>query len=140
MDAQVTHKAKAFLGRGVFLFCVLILADQLSKQFAARVFRNYVFAFSLPLPVWLIYLIYAAVLFSIAYYAAKNYKNFTIAVTLAWVLILTGAVCNVGERLFLGYVRDFIYISFFRWVGVYNLADFYIILGIIILLAASKLV
>jgi lipoprotein signal peptidase len=44
-------------------------------------------------------------------------------------LILAGAVSNVGERTIFGFVRDWVYI----YTGVFNLADGYIILGIIIL-------
>ncbi len=110
------------------------MIHQLAKHFAPGIFHNQAFAFSLPLPVWLMYGIYATVLAVIIYYAWNNYRQFTLAASLAWALIFAGAFSNVVERLVLGYVRDFIYISFFRWTGVYNLADFFIILGVIILL------
>ena len=53
------------------------------------------------------------------------------------VLTFAGALSNVVERIVLGSVRDFIYIIFYHWVGVYNLADGYIIAGIILLLLRS---
>jgi len=120
------------------LFAFLVLADQLSKYFAKRISPNHAFAFSLPLPVGIMYLIYALVLGGIIYYTWKNRENFSAPALLAWTLIFTGAICNVLERLVLGYVRDFIYITFSRWTGVYDLADFYIILGVLILLFWPK--
>ena len=56
----------------------------------------------------------------------------------AWMLIFAGAASNIGERILLGYVRDFIYITFYKWTGVYNAADFYILIGIVILLFVNK--
>ena len=69
-----------------------------------------------------------------AYYVFKNYRIFSFFSSLAWTLIFAGALSNIAERLYLGYVKDFIYIDFYHWVGIYNLADGYIIVGIIILL------
>lgn len=124
------------LGSFFFLaiFCAAIVADQLSKHLAKNLFLNKNFAFSLPLPVWLMYAIYILVLGGMAYYARGRFRSFIFAVKLAWVLIFAGALCNIVERIFLGYVRDFIYITFYHWVGIYNLADFFIIAGVIILL------
>jgi signal peptidase II len=76
------------------------------------------------------YLIYAVVLFFALKYFFKNYFTFSRAVLFSWLLIFAGALSNLGERIYLGYVRDFIYV----WSGVLNFADFYIILGVLILL------
>ena len=114
----------------VFLFLVLVSADQLTKQFAKNIFPNANFAFSLPLPVWLMYVIYFLVLAGIAAYVKKNLRSLNPGQSLAWVCIFAGALSNVLERILLGYVRDWIYI----WTGVFNLADGFIILGIFILL------
>ncbi|MCS7250130.1 MAG: signal peptidase II [candidate division WOR-3 bacterium] len=58
---------------------------------------------------------------------------------LAYGLILGGAIGNVSERIIRGKVTDFIDMGIknLRW-PTYNLADFFIILGILILLIASK--
>ena len=117
-----------------FLFVLLVAIDQLSKASARNIFINKQFAFSLPLPVFLMYAIYFTVLAGLAYYAAKHYRVFSAAERWAFALIFAGALSNVVERIVLGYVRDFIYIIFYHWVGVYNLADGYIILGILILI------
>jgi lipoprotein signal peptidase len=122
----------------VFLFLAFILADQVSKIFATSIFRNYVFAFSLPLPEYLIYLVYAIVLVAIGFYVVKNRSQLSTVSNIAWTLVLSGAVSNIFERIFLGYVRDFIYISFYHFTGIYNLADFFIIAGIILLLSPEK--
>ena len=112
----------------VFLF--LIAIDQTVKLLVARPFLNYRFAFGLPVPEWLMFLIYAVILLLIIRYCARNFAKFSHWQTFAWLLIFSGAISNVGERIVLGYVRDFIYI----WTGVFNLADGYIITGIIMLL------
>jgi lipoprotein signal peptidase len=51
----------------------------------------------------------------------------------AWALIVAGAVSNIGERLLLGSVRDYIRLS----TGIFNLADGYILMGMFILLWVS---
>lgn len=115
----------------------LIIVDQLVKYFVRPAFFNDRFAFSLPVPTPLMYLIYFAVLGMIAVYILKNYRQFTKRIWLAWILILAGAISNIGERIIFGHVRDFIYVSLFYWTGIYNLADGYILVGIILLLLTS---
>lgn len=57
----------------------------------------------------------------------------------AYGLILGGAIGNVSERIIMGKVTDFIDMGIkeFRW-PTYNLADFFIVIGIIILLITAK--
>ena len=128
---------------GSFIFClVLIGADQLSKYLIFRQplhlplivqFRNYNFAFSLPVPTVGMYAIYCLVLAGVAGYFFTQYKYFSRIEITAWLLILSGAIANVGERLVLGYVRDFILVA----DGIFNFADFYIIFGIMLLLVRN---
>ncbi len=118
----------------VFVFLFLVAVDQVSKFYASNIFNNFYFAFSLPVPKVLMYLIYALVLFFALKYFLKNYSNFSRLSFYSWTLIFAGAVSNLGERIYLGYVRDFIYI----WNGVLNFADFYIILGVLLLLVFSR--
>ena len=84
--------------------------------------------------------IYFVVLSVSIVWAEKHWLRENNVFKMAWVLIFAGAFANVGERVILGYVRDFIYISFFRWTGVYNLADGYIILGVLFLVVPSFLI
>lgn len=131
------QKENAYKGSFFFFLSVFTGAaalDQFVKHLIGESFKNSAFVFSLPLPVWLMYVIYAVVIASMIYYVLRNYQNFSFAVKLAWVLIFAGAASNIAERIFLGYVRDWIYITLSHWTGVYNLADGYIILGIIILI------
>ncbi len=116
------------------VFLLLIFFDQTFKCLAPNVFRNYQFAFSLPVPFLIMYVIYTLAFGGIVYYVAIRRNLFSAVEKLAWVLILTGAALNIGERIALGYVRDFVYITFFRWTGIYNLADGYIIAGMVLLL------
>lgn len=94
-----------------------------------RLFSNSDFAFSLKLPqplMWLIYIFLLAVLITWFWRSEVKSKRMKIAL----MLILAGAFSNIFDRLILGYVRDFIYIF---WGGILNIADIYIIIGIILL-------
>ncbi len=128
--------AATFWKVGVFLFFIVV--DQFFKISADSIFKNQNFAFSLPIPTALIYLIYFVLIACISFYVYENHKKFFWWQDLAWVLIYAGAVANIGERIILGYVRDWIYISVYRWTGIYNLADGFIILGVVILLFSSN--
>lgn len=50
----------------------------------------------------------------------------------ALVFVLAGAIGNLIDRFFLGYVRDMIQLSIFPWV--FNVADTYLTIGVILLL------
>ena len=122
------NESKIFLPF-VFLFIALVGLDQITKYFAKKIFENHKFAFSLPMPMLLIYFIYFVVLGAIVIYCKNNYRNFSSLQITAWILIFSGALSNISERFVLGYVRDWIYIL----TGIFNLADFCILLGVIIL-------
>jgi lipoprotein signal peptidase len=124
----VTKKTKTLWWS--FVFLLLVLIDQLVKCLVRDIFKNDLFAFSLPLPSWMMFAVYAIILFFIIRYCIKSYKIFSSYQWFAWTLILAGAALNIGERIILGYVRDFIFIT----TGVFNLADGYIIAGVVILL------
>jgi lipoprotein signal peptidase len=118
--------------RWVIFGLALVAVDQLSKFWVAKhgqIFRNYHFAFSAPVPPVFMYLIYTVILILIVWYVVTLYKKFTSIESLAWVLIVSGAVSNIAERVATGYVKDFIYL----FSGVFNLADFYILFGIVLL-------
>jgi signal peptidase II len=132
------------------IFIALVGIDQLTKYLAFQGsfgnflnalkpsikkfhYFNHNFAFSLPVPVGLMYLIYAAILFAIIRYLVKNWISISSSAKTAWLLIMAGAISNIGERILLGYVRDFVYIL----SGIFNLADGYIIAGVAMLLAKS---
>jgi len=116
-----------------FLFFFFLLLDQTTKHFvlkkpSALIFKNENFAFSLKVPTPWMYLTYIILLTLLVNWFVKK-QNKNILDKLGFVFILSGAVSNISERLFNGFVIDFIHIH----TGVFNLADFFIILGIILL-------
>lgn len=128
---------------------LLVIFDQLTKWLAFRFesfglsyflylahFHNSNFAFSLPLPVIIMYVIYGLAFGFIGRYLYPRFRFFNFREKLAWVLVLAGGISNFVERIALGYVRDFIGIL----NGVFNLADAYIIIGVILLVVRIKLV
>jgi signal peptidase II len=144
---------RPYLGSFVFILggIILIVIDQLVKYIAFKNpqwevlrfleplarqenFRNYLFAFSLPIPQWLIFIVYGAVLYLIFQYLSRQYYSLNRNEKIAWVLVVAGALSNIGERIILGYVRDFIYIA----TGIFNIADLYILLGIIVLVTSAN--
>ncbi len=60
----------------------------------------------------------------------KKKEYFPLRVSL--VLVLSGAVGNIIDRLFRGYVVDFFEFTFFEW-PVFNVADIYVVVGVILL-------
>ncbi|MHB8870892.1 MAG: signal peptidase II [Candidatus Doudnabacteria bacterium] len=116
-----------------FLFFLSFFLDQATKHFvfkkqSALIFKNENFAFSLRIPTPLMYLTYIVLLTLLTNWFVKK-QNKNILDKFGFVLILSGAVSNISERLFNGFVIDFIHIH----TGVFNLADFFIMLGIILL-------
>lgn len=109
---------------------LLVALDQWSKLTAPNVYNNFDFAFSIRIGFYVMYSIYYTGIVWIIIYLTKHFYQITFKDRLGWLLILAGAVSNVGERIVLGYVRDWIYIA----SGVFNLADGYIMVGIAILL------
>ena len=114
-----------------FLFGLLAASDQLSKVWAGNIFRNYDFAFGLRVNPFVMYGVYGLVLCAIGYYLFREHRRLTLVEAISWLAVLAGGLSNLAERIALGYVRDFIYLM----NGVFNLADFYIIAGSLILLA-----
>ncbi len=134
----------------VFWFTLLIACDQIIKCFVFRLvdhslyahvgqvnvvgvqlFRNYNFAFSIPIAQPYIFLVYGIVLAVIVRYVVKTFNEFDYTSLLAWTLILAGAFSNIVERILTGYVKDFVYVL---GGGIFNFADFFILSGILLLL------
>ena len=128
---------------GIFL----ILFDQGTKQYAARhytdmfqtsvfdldTYRNFDFAFSLPIPFFRMMLLYVVLLVSMFVYIASHGRQFSSLERVGWVCIVAGALSNVAERVVKGFVLDFIKIG----TGYFNIADFYIIFGVFVLIFLS---
>lgn len=117
----------------LLLWVLLVIVDQITKHWAAvsgKVFRNYNFAFSLPIHQSLMFTLYGAILGLMVGYILRRHRTFSRYEGAAWTLVLAGSLSNIAERIYLGFVRDFIYIG----NGVFNIADFFILLGILLLL------
>ena len=64
----------------------------------------------------------------------KDFKNNKL-VNLSFGLLLGGIIGNFGDRLFLGYVRDFLKFNIFGYnYPVFNIADATIVIGVILLI------
>ncbi len=90
-------------------------------------YPNYNLAFGLPLPNVLIIILVIIILLFLCYCWRLNLiteKNWNV---LAVSLIIIGALSNLFDRLFFGYVID--YLNIFIW-PVFNLADAFIVIGV----------
>lgn len=135
------------------LVIVLIILDRISKILVTGVSRikiidNFLYityakntgmAFSLLRDkTWLITICTTLIIGYIIYYVIKNRpKNKWFLI--GYSLIVSGAIGNLFDRIFYGYVIDFIDIYIFGYdYPIFNLADTFIVLGIVLLLLGGK--
>lgn len=80
---------------------------------------------------WMILVLTGAIIGALLYYYKKlpDKKEYR-WVRCALVMVLSGAVGNMIDRIFRGYVVDFFEFTFVRWY-VFNVADIYVVLGVI---------
>jgi signal peptidase II len=90
---------------------------------------NYNIAFSVPLPIILIYFFIISALIFLSYLWWHNLKTCNMKLLLAISLVIVGAFSNLVDRFALGYVVD--YINIFIW-PIFNLADCLIVAGVLI--------
>lgn len=110
-----------------FLVIILIVLDQLTKNSFEGV-RNYKAAFGIDFSLNVIIIVSLAVILVCMYYLNSVKEKILVY---GLILILSGSVGNIIDRVFLGYVRDFIEISV---IPVFNLADIFNLSGVILLL------
>ncbi|WP_352399232.1 signal peptidase II [Anaerotignum sp.] len=82
---------------------------------------------------WFILLLTGLITAALVYFylnlpKTKEYKY----VRMAMVLIFAGAIGNMIDRIFRGYVVDFFEFTFFNW-PVFNVADIYVVIGVAVL-------
>ena len=65
---------------------------------------------------------------ALVYYFVKNYKKNHKILNIALAMIISGAIGNFYDRLFQGYVVDFIEFAFVKF-PVFNIADIFVTLG-----------
>lgn len=105
----------------------LIWPDILELKFS----KNPNLAFGLKLPLfWQYFLIGAAILIVIHLFLKSYYKK-NIFLIFSLSLVLIGAFSNLLDRIYYGFVIDFIDVSFF---SVFNMADVYIAGGAMLIL------
>ena len=106
----------------------LVLLDQITK-FYFESSRNYGAAFGI-LPGWKwLFIVASFVVLGLVYYYKDKVKSYG---AYGLVLLFSGVIGNLVDRLYLGYVRDFIDFGFFPS---FNLADAYNTVGVFLLIA-----
>ncbi|MDD5489693.1 MAG: signal peptidase II [Candidatus Moranbacteria bacterium] len=112
-----------------FLFALLIASDQFSKVlFSENSVCNKNIAWSVPIAPGVFYFFWMIIFVILIYSFLKSRRP---AEKLALVFILSGAVSNIIDRLARGCVIDFIDLKIWP---VFNLADIYITIGIMLLI------
>ena len=110
------------------LAAALIVVDQISKNFVPEnlIVKNSGLPFAIKLPGFfnLAAVVILLLLFLILYFYFFRHAGF------GFVFITAGTVSNLADRIYFGYVRDFINVG----IATMNLADIMIWLGIILLL------
>lgn len=132
----------------------LIILDQISKIWASAVLSNgrdilvwkNVFHLSyientgaafgmLQGKQWFLIIMTIIVLIGITFYFKRIPANPSGKwMRLSFTLVIAGAIGNLIDRLFLNYVRDFLYFSLINF-PVFNLADIFVVMGVCVLLA-----
>jgi len=112
----------------LFLFSSLVALDQFAKYISNNSICNQNIAWNIPVYPGIFYFVWIAIITGLIYSFLKS-KNYYQKIFL--ILIFSGAISNVIDRLRFGCVVD--YIDFKIW-PVFNLADVYITVGAILLL------
>jgi signal peptidase II len=94
--------------------------------------KNTGIAFSIALPSFLLKIMTIILIFAIFYYYLREEKKKKILlIDISFWLILAWAIGNGIERIFQGYVIDFIWVQYF---SIFNLADSFITIGALLYL------
>lgn len=143
--------------RVLFVSAILVLADQVSKTIVVRTMSLYEsipiipnffhftyitndgMAFGIDFPFG--YFIFSAVsllLTLFLFWYLWSVRNHSIVIRLGLAMIIAGAIGNLIDRIMLGEVIDFLdfMIRDFHWY-VFNLADSYVTVGMVLLLIDS---
>lgn len=134
-----------------FFFCLLIfflfLLERISKYialhylgmglfcchdfFSLKLFFNPGIAFGFPLPQVLSLLAALIIIIALLTTLIKHWRSWPPVKLLAIQLVIIGAISNLLDRIWLGQVIDFVQLG--NW-SIFNLADVYIMTGILILI------
>lgn len=115
--------------RFLVLLLALISFDQLFKAvFSKNDICNKNLAWSIPIFPGVFYFLWLIIFFLLLYFFLKSKDNFE---RMALTFVFAGAISNMADRVTSGCVLDFIKLKFFP---VFNFADIYITIGILLLL------
>jgi lipoprotein signal peptidase len=138
LEVQPTENASRTFGFWFALGVGLLVVTQLVRTWVLSsdlpTFLNDRFAFSIDFPIAVMYLLYLVAMFFIGRYLIKHWYELGVVAKFGFVLIIAGGVSNLLERVFTGHAVDYIYIA----NGVLNLADFYILIGIVLIFIDRK--
>lgn len=112
-----------------FLFFILVIIDQFVKNSFPLSICNKNIAWSIPISTAIFYLVWLGIIGGIIFLFLQT-KYFRQKMFL--VLIFSGAISNMADRIRFGCVIDYIDLKIFP---VFNLADIYITLGIILFIS-----
>ena len=139
------YKVFSSFKKSLITFSALIFVDQLSKYIIRTSGGFYIcnknIAFGIQIPDFLFWIFWLLI---IGLLLIALYKKYFIHNTLYIILILAGAISNIIDRIYLGCIVDFIDLKFWpasiamRSIAgwpVFNLADIFITLGAVLIIA-----
>ncbi len=130
-------KSHGFI-HGIFMIGALIGIDQIVKYFILEknitYTCNYGVAFGIKLPIILLTIIWLPIMFYVIYLWQEK-LNDKFLIQIPFLLIISGGLGNVIDRMIYGCVID--YIPFLN-ISTFNLADAFISAGVFFILVTSK--
>lgn len=114
-----------------FIILFLIFLDQITKYSVDMPIKNAGIAFGIPIQLVGIILMNVLLLILLLYFAEKELNLSSKLAQYLLVLVFAGGISNLIDRLYHGYVIDFI--SIWIW-PTFNFADIYITIGILLLI------
>ncbi len=127
--------AVLLLGADRFLKTLMLKNPSLAGDFFIEPFlqlqfyKNTGVAFSIPVPQTLSIIISGLIIALLIFILIKHSFQKKILLPFFYTLIVLGAMSNLFDRIFYGFVIDYLNIIFYWWV--FNIADFMISVGII---------
>lgn len=145
---KLDRKTKILICLNVAIISLVLIADLLSKHFTTGFITEtsiipYIINFKSSQntgAAWsifsgsttaLIIITFVAIALIIFYAVWSKNKSYLFNISIA--LILSGAIGNLIDRLFLGYVRDFIQFDFWKSFPIFNIADSALTIGVVCL-------
>ena len=110
--------------RHIFLIIILVVLDQITKFYFGYV-HNTGSAFGMFKEYSLLLTLFSFTALAVCFYLMFKFKKYRLMLSFA----LAGIIGNLIDRIFLGYVRDFIDIKI---IPVFNFADAYLNIALIL--------